>query len=52
MMLDKWLDAYARMSWALSELWAVLGEWVTGQGHLIGLIVAWFQVITGRVVVQ
>lgn len=32
---------------ALAELKAVLWAWVCGEGDLIGLLVAWWQVVSG-----
>lgn len=35
-----------------TELRLVLHAWLRGEGPLIPLLVAWFEVITGRVVVD
>jgi len=37
---------------AVRELAMVLWAWVVGEGDLFGLLIAWFQVVTGRVLVD
>lgn len=32
-----------------NELWAVIRAWLAGEGDLVGLLVAWYQVVTGQV---
>jgi len=37
---------------AWRELRAVLGDWLRGDGGLVGLLVAWWEVVSGRVAVD
>ena len=40
------------LQFALSELGQVLKEWLAGRGNLIGLLVAWYEVVAGRVATE
>ncbi len=46
------VEAQRGSLFALSELAQVLWAWVTGGGDLIGLLVAWGEVIIGQVVTE
>ena len=37
---------------AVKELGQVLWAWVTGEGNLVGLLKAWHEVVTGKVVTE
>jgi hypothetical protein len=36
----------------MGELAQVLWAWVSGEGDLIGLLKAWYEVVTGQVVTE
>jgi hypothetical protein len=38
-------------TFAVSELVQVLCAWVTGEGHLFGLLDAWWEVVSGQVAI-
>ena len=46
------VEARRGLLFALSELAHVLRAWVMGRGDLIGLLVAWAEVVTGQVVTE
>jgi len=41
-----------RFGFAVSELAQVLWAWVMGEGDLFGLLDAWYEVVSGKVVTE
>ena len=41
-----------KLAFAVGELMQVLWAWVRGEGDLFGLLDAWYEVVTGKVVTE